>query len=331
MTDSVNSTPQKLSMGKRFLLTLKKVALFLFRLLIISLILGAVGVALYYGGPVLIDEYLLKDVKVNSSKIQEVNTELISSSEFFSQRLNDLQTRLEILEIQSDTDAQNINDLQNQVSTSIDTLKDHSVSLENLDAVQAALDAHDATLASLEEWVAEYEEKFGEFQVEISELDQTLDVYLEEVDILKYQFEAQDTVGTLRQELELLKVMELITRVRVSIGQENFGLAKEDLLVAQELITKLSSEVSVNQADYLADISQRLALAAKNLTITPDLVNEDLEIAWTLLLQGLPGETDLESGTTSIPTETPLSSTDGDAEPTKTLTPTVTPTPTSDS
>jgi len=323
-----NSTPQKQPMGKRFLLALKRVVLFLFRVLLILLIIGALGLALYYGGPVLIDEYLLKDVKVNNSKIQEINAELTSSSEFFSQRLTDLQTRLETLEIQSDTYAQNINDLQIQFSTSEDTLKDYGASLENLDAIQATLDEHNKTISILEEMIVEYEEKLGEFRSEITEIDQVLDGHQEEIGMLYFQFEARDTVGTLRQELELLKVMELITRVRVSIGQENFGLAKEDLQVAQGLLTNLRSEVSANQAGYLADISQRLALAIKNLTVTPDLVNEDLEVAWTLLLQGMPGESDLESDTTPTPTQSPLSGTDGEDAPTATPTLTVTPAPT---
>jgi hypothetical protein len=96
--------------------------------------------------------------------------------------------------------------------------------------------------------------------------------------------------------------------VRVSIGQGNTGLAKDDLQAAQNLLASLSAELPIYQAQYLSDIAQRLGLASENLTKATNLVDEDLEVAWQLLLQRLPEE--------------PLESNELDeAEPTPTPTP----------
>jgi chromosome segregation ATPase len=283
--------------------------------------MGALGAALYYGAPVLIDEYLLKDVKLNSSKIQEIDSEFSTSSEFFSERLKDLQTRLETLELQRDADAQLLGDLQVQLDAAEAALQEQGVSLESLDAVQTSLDEFSTTIASLEERITSYEVELGTFQDEVGALSQSLDKHQGEYEALKDQVEARDTVDTLRQDLELLKIMELVTRVRVSIGQENIGLAKDDLQVAQVLLTGLSVEVTAGQAEYLADISRRLNLAEENLTDAPELVSGDLEAAWQLLLQGLPEASEQGVGITPTPTGTMESETEVDQSPTPTPTP----------
>jgi len=319
--ENQDSASQKPSAGKRFLLGVKRLVLFLFRVLLIVLILGALGAALYYGAPVLIDEYLLKDVKQNSSKIHELDIELATSSEFFNKRLMDLQTRLEALELQLDTEAQLIGDMQVKLEAAQLAIQDQGDSLESLDVIQAALDEYSVAISSLEDWITTYEGKLGDLQDEVTDLSQALEGHQDEYEALKNQVEARDTVGSLRQDLELLKIMALVTRVRVSIGQENIGLAKDDLQAAQELLIGLGTEVNIDQAEYLADISQRLSLVAENLTEAPDLVSGDLEVAWQLLLQGLPEEVDLEMGTTPAPTETTDSDAEGDQTPTPTPTP----------
>jgi predicted nucleic acid-binding Zn-ribbon protein len=319
--DNGNSTPQKPSIWRRFLLSLKRLVLFLFKVLLIVLVVGALGAALYYGAPVLIDEYLLKDVKLNSSRIQEIDSEFSTSSEFFSERLKDLQTRLEKMELQRDSDAQLLGDLQVQLGAAEGTLQEQGVSLEGLDAVQISLDELSATIDSLEERITSYEVELGAFQDEVEALSQALDGHKGEYQALKDQVEARDTVGALRQDLELLKIMELVTRVRVSIGQENIGLAKDDLQAAQDLLNGLSAEVTAGQAEYLADISQRLTLADENLTEAPGLVSGDLEVAWQLLLQGLPEATDQGAGITPTPIGTTESETEVEQSPTPTPTP----------
>lgn len=300
-----NETSTQPSFGRRLYLAFKRMFIFLFRVLLTLLILGAVGAAIYLGAPVLIDEYLLKDVKIQSEQIQEINKELDANTEFLNQRLTDLQSRLEILEIQSDTDKGTIEDLKTQLAVAEGTIQDQTASIDNLGTIQTSLDEYSAMVSDLEEQISVYEGYFEDVQTDIENLGLSTEENQRELEELAALMEGQDEIGTLRQELELLKVMELVTRVRVSIGQENIGLAKDDLQTAQDLLVSLTSELPAFQAQYLSDIAQRLALAAENLDRATNLVDEDLEVAWQLLLQKLPQEQleTIDLTPTIVPTE----------------------------
>ena len=70
----------KPSFSRRVYLGLKKVGLFIYRVILITIIVGIIGVAIYLGAPVLINEYLLKDVHLNTSKIQEIESSVESNT-----------------------------------------------------------------------------------------------------------------------------------------------------------------------------------------------------------------------------------------------------------
>jgi uncharacterized coiled-coil protein SlyX len=310
--------PQKPSFGRRLWQAFKRLLIFLFRALLTLLILGAIGAAIYFGAPVLIDEYLLKDVKVNSERIQEITLEMEDDLQISTQKLNDLQARLETLEIQNDSDKQTISDLQTQLAEAETALQDQGEALGGLDDLRASLDDYTLALASFEDQISVHEADLADARAEFGTLNLSLAAQQNEIEMLQAQFEAQDTTDTLRQELALLKVMELITRTRVSIGDENTGLAKDDLLAAQDLLALLSTQVSVTQSTYLMDIAGRLELAAGNLAQAPGLADKDLEVAWQLLLQGMPAE--LPAGDASEEA-TPTPDAGADATPTPTPTP----------
>ena len=119
-----NSIPKRPSFGRRLWLAFRSLVIFLFKILLVLLIIGAVGAAIYFGAPVLVDEYLLKDVEVNSSKLELIESDLENNSEFINQRLADLQTRIDTLEIQGDTDEETIADLQAQLAAAESSLLD---------------------------------------------------------------------------------------------------------------------------------------------------------------------------------------------------------------
>ena len=50
-----NSIPDRPSFGKRLWLAFKNLVIFLFKVLLTLLIIGAVGAAIYFGAPVLIE------------------------------------------------------------------------------------------------------------------------------------------------------------------------------------------------------------------------------------------------------------------------------------
>ena len=298
----------------------KRLLIFLARVILIVIIVGVVGIAVYFGAPVLIDEYLLKDVNLNSSKIQEINGDLQSSSDFLTQRLADLQSRIDSLEIQNDTESQNIDTLEAQISVVENSITQQEAFTEQLSTMESSLDEHGSEFLALEDRILNLEEKLSEIQEDILSLNLSDEEQDLVIDSLTDDDNQDEDFNSIQLELDLLKVMELITRVRVFLGQGNIGLAKSDIQISQEIILDISERASENQEAYLSEISQRLALASANLSQNPALADEDLEVAWQLLLQGLPEELDFNIET--IITPTPQST--GEIIVTSTITPTLT-------
>jgi hypothetical protein len=87
----------------------------------------------------------------------------------------------------------------------------------------------------------------------------------------------------------LLKSMELLSRARLFLYQSNFGLAKQDIQSARDLLANLLNSpgaASIAQAGNinLAELVQRLDLALARLPEFPVAASDDLDIAWQLLL-----------------------------------------------
>ena len=297
----------KPSFGRRLSLGLKKVGLFIYRVILITLIVGIIGVAVYLGAPVLINEYLLKDVHLNTSKIQEIESGVESNTEILSQRLSDLQTRLESLEIQNDTDNQTINDLQTRLDQAEELLIEQESTVEKLNSLELSIGEHDLTLSALDERILAVEYEISAIQLQLTDLLLSDESQQKAIETMVVNGDINSVLRDVSQELELVRIMELITRVKVDINQGNLGLAKDDLQTAQDKIIELSTKVSEGKEVYLSGISQRLTLALANIGEDPDLADEDLEIAWQLLLKGFPDDGGLndvkEPNQTLTPTE----------------------------
>jgi len=323
-----NTSPQKPSFGRRIALAIKAL-LRAVLLVLISLVL--VAALVLAGSQLLGRENFLQNVDKNTSQIHALSIRQEQDNELLNQRVSDLIVRLDALEIQSDTDKQSIADLQAQLTTAEEALQEQATSLENVSALQVALDEYGAALTALETWLEDYDANLEGLQSEVDTLSQSTEADRAEIQALSEKLYTQDTLVTLRHELELLKAMELITRARVSIGQNNIGLAQDDLRFARELLTALIAEVPEYQAAALADIILRLELAEQNLVEAPNLVDQDLEVAWQLLLPGLLSH-DSADDATPTPTVTPTLESEAEATPAPTPTPRVeadaTPTPT---
>lgn len=323
----------------RMWLAFKNLLWFVFRLLLIVLIIAALGLAIYLGGPILIEEYLLKDVRINTSAIEAIQTQSVNSNDTFSERLGDFQGRLDNLELNQDDFSQMISEFETQLATIEAKLIAQEENLGKLDTQMNKIENLESSISVLLTQVPAVNSDLDEIQSEIddqfAEVFKTLEENQAEIEILNTQLETEDSLDYLRDEIEMLKVMELITRARVSMGQENIGLAKDDLQAAIDILLDLRPEVTAEQATYLDDISKRLSFAVENISKAPSLVNEDLEVAWQMLLQGLPVETNitgenktqeqLEEDKTPTPSPTPTVS------PTPNPTTTPTPTPTEES
>ena len=103
----------------------------------------------------------------------------------------------------------------------------------------------------------------------------------------------------LNQQIKLMKSMELLSRARLFLYQSNFGLAKQDIQIARDMI---ATTLNTNNLDGLVEVVQRLDLCLARLPDYPVAASDDLDIAWQILLQGTPQPGSLP--TTPIPTAT---------------------------
>lgn len=117
---------------------------------------------------------------------------------------------------------------------------------------------------------------------------------------------------------KLLKTMELLSRARLFLYQSNFGLARQDVQVARDVLAELQLTAPESKQQDVSEALFRLDLVLKNLPNFPVAASDDLNIAWQILLDGYP----------VAPTQTPTAEATAIAEPSATSTPELTSTPT---
>jgi hypothetical protein len=194
---------------------------------------------------------------------------------------------------------QEVADLQTKLGTLETVQNQHDGSLKELDQrlidIETEIAARSESLAALER-----------LQSELEEQNQAVSAELE-------------------RQINLLKAMELLSRARLSMYQSNFGLATQDVQIARDLLANIAPDDSELPADELEAVLVRLDLTLSNLPDFPVAASDDLDIAWQILLSGLPEATPTVSrsatpATTGSPSPT--------ANATATRTPTGTPQPT---
>jgi hypothetical protein len=125
--------------------------------------------------------------------------------------------------------------------------------------------------------------------------------------------------------------MELLTRSRMFLLNKDIGLAQADVQAARDLLMEVQLGVQPFQTGAIQEIVNRLNLAITNLAVVPSLADQDLEVAWQLLMRGIPSEASLEAtASITVPETIQVTSTaTSTPTPTQWIKPTVTRTPTS--
>ena len=295
----------------------------LLRLVLVLVIGIALGVGVYFGIPLLYNRFILP---IQENTIHIANLEALHEQDKnqLTQRLDDLQARLEALAVQNDQDKETISELKAQLAkaqsagNSFQNAQD--TNLDRLEALQSSLDKVTATLEAMDK--------------SVTGLEQAFDRQLGDIQTMQEALTGQDTpVAALHRELQMVKTMELLTRSRMFLLNKDIGLALVDIQAARDLLIELQTGMQPSQAEAIQEIVSRLNLAIANLATVPSLADQDLEVAWQLLMRGIPSEASLEatasittpetievtSTATSTPTPTPW------IRPTVTRTPTPTP------
>ncbi len=97
-----------------------------------------------------------------------------------------------------------------------------------------------------------------------------------------------DIIKQVNEQLTLTRAIELLSRSRLYLTQNNYGMAREDAASAHALLTSLLSTVSSEQDTALRTVIKRLEMALDNLPAYPVVAVYDIDYAWQLLVDGLP-------------------------------------------
>jgi len=261
-SQSVAETPKdepKAPIGSRFGQAILWFFRALLRLILIVLVIGGIGFAIYYGVP-RINEKFVAPVEQNAMRVSELENEVSSLQDQFATINNQL------------------TELNNQLTETNN----------RIEGIQQSVDAHTTSLSTLEEMQA------------------TLEAQLESGN--------DKTLLALKHEVMLTRILDTLARARLYLAQSNFGLAKEDVQSARDLLDELQVEA---QDEALQQAADRLDLALANLPAFPVVASGDLEIAWQILMTG---ETVATATPEATLTTTPLPETT--PEPTLSVTPT---------
>ncbi|MEW5871999.1 MAG: hypothetical protein AB1894_22205 [Chloroflexota bacterium] len=314
-------TNNTVSFGKRLRLAFSIFLRALFRLIIIAMVLGLLAV-IVIGVPALYRQYVLP-VQGDLQQLKETQTHLEDINQQLNQQLNEMNNRLNALEIRGDADKQAIGELTNRLESAPSTQQAQFSGLQSTQtAVTGLLDEINTMLESVNQ-------RLAKMDTHLSEAAATSTVLSFQVNQLENRLESEEApLAALQRELQLVKAMELLTRSRLFLVENNLGLATDDIQAARDLLTGL--QVPDYQTQALAEIITRLDLALGNLPDAPVLAAEDLEVAWQLIRSGLPGETSLiptSQVTTPQPPTIEVTSAITPTLSAETQTPTSTPTP----
>jgi hypothetical protein len=153
----------------------------------------------------------------------------------------------------------------------IDLLKERDTQFETqLAAIETSIEAHTTTLAQLDE------------------MQSRLDLAADQ--------EREGLSAELSRQIELTRAIELLSRARLYLSQSNFGQARQDVLLARDLLAVVREDVPETEHAALDAALFRLDLVLSNLPAFPVIAVDDLNIAWNLLVLG---------ASEPAPTETP--------------------------
>jgi len=207
-----------------------------------------------------------------------------------------------------------VRELQSQQEQTEQKLAELQTRLETLESVQ---NGHDGSLTELDQRVSDIEKEIAARTKSLTELEDMQ---------ASLQAQNQTVSAELERQINVLKAMELLSRARLSMYQSNFGLAKQDVQIGRNLLATVQPDAPKPLTDELDAVVQRLDMTLSNLPNFPVAASDDLDIAWQILLAGLPqatptlSETPTPAGTLSSTPEATFTPT-----PQGTIQPSVTP------
>ena len=188
--------------------------------------------------------------------------------------------------------------------------------------LQTKLDAAQTAQAQQAQSISDLDGKVQKIEEQIAARTQSLAALEQAQSALQAQNDATD--AEVERQINLMKSMELLSRARLFMYQSNYGLARIDVQTARDLLAKVQPTAPADFADDLDEVIHRLDLTLANLPAFPVAASDDLDIAWQILLGGLPQPPAIPVTATPV-SETPIPEATAPPTPPATVEPTATP------
>ena len=229
----------------------RRLARFLVRMLLVVLAGIGLGLGAYYGLPAVYTGFI-QPVQINTRQIGEVESALEAQRQSDQGRLDAIETRLTGLETDLAAQREALGALQSDLDSVLTLLGSDHGDLGRVRDLESQLADLQATLESTE--------------ARLSAVEGSLTSSAEPVDALQ-------------ERVQLLRAMELVLRARLSLADNNPGLAGEDLQRARGILSGASAPAG------WGGIVNRLDMALANLSASPLVAVQDVEAAWYLMLE----------------------------------------------
>jgi len=224
------------------------------RFLFILLLGVGIGVGVYYGVPKLYKDFI-QPVQDNTEAVAVLEKNLEQLQTDFHENQANVSTSLTEVEGKAAGQQEQLAGLQARTEGLLTHMDEVQSELEG---VQLLLDSQQETEARLED---------------LGKRLSALEAMLEEEDT---------PFDQIRMQIELLRVMELVTRARWWLIQDNSGKAVDDLTLAKEILGELNTEFQ--EDDMILAMIERMDQILFEIPLSPVIAADDLEIVWQYLI-----------------------------------------------
>lgn len=235
---------------------------FLLRLLIVVLLGGVFGAAVYFGVPTLYRS-AIEPMQVNAQRIAELEQALDQVQTTAGRQVEQAGERL--VEIESRLAEQG----------------------EALAMMQAELEVVQTSLEDQRDRVS----RLRNVVDRVEDLTYDMDKMVARVEMLESTLaEVELPAASIERQLQLIRAMTLLTKARLWLVQDNLGLAAEEISTARDLLAEVVGAEQDGEDEALGKIVDRLDLALADVRTTPIVAADELEIAWKLLIEATESE-----------------------------------------
>jgi len=243
----VREVPNELSFGKRFLR-------FLLRLFVVVIIGVALGIGAYYGLPALYRDFI-EPIQSNSDRIAALEESVARVQVDFREKNAMIVSDLAGVEGELAQQREDLSELTVGEEGLVSRVTDIEQAMEENELLSNRIDDLEESQRALVVRFDALEESIGDREIPYERL---------------------------ATQLQLLRVMELVTRARLWMMQGNLGEASEDITFAKDVLEAL--EIDGRDEETLILIVDRLDQVLLEISLNPIIAADDLEIVWQYLL-----------------------------------------------